>query len=62
MRLPAGSVFYQDAVTNHYARTIHAQMADGHAYAFAFDDVGNHESLVHDGNPQGADLVLDPFS
>ncbi|MFH8569510.1 glycoside hydrolase family 64 protein [Streptomyces sp. NPDC017993] len=54
--------FYQDAVTNHYARTIHAQMADGKAYAFAFDDVGNHESLVHDGNPQQATITLDPFS
>ncbi|MCX2926339.1 glycoside hydrolase family 64 protein [Streptomyces sp. NEAU-W12] len=54
--------FYQDAVTNHYARAIHAQMADGKAYAFAFDDVGNHESLVHDGNPRQARLTLDPFS
>ncbi|MFI9756712.1 glycoside hydrolase family 64 protein [Streptomyces sp. NPDC051963] len=54
--------FYQDSVTNHYARLIHAQMADGKAYAFAFDDVGQHESLVHDGNPQQAYLTLDPFS
>lgn len=54
--------FYQDVVTNHYARKIHAQMADGKAYAFAFDDVGNQESLVHDGNPLQAYLTLDPFS
>ncbi|WP_328540686.1 glycoside hydrolase family 64 protein [Streptomyces sp. NBC_00344] len=54
--------FYQDAVTNQYARKIHAQMADGKAYAFAFDDVGNHESLVNDGNPQRAYVTLDPFS
>ena len=54
--------FYQDAVTNQYARKIHAQMADGAAYAFAFDDVGHHESLVHDGNPQQAYVTLDPFS
>ncbi|MES5819971.1 glycoside hydrolase family 64 protein [Streptomyces sp. RG80] len=54
--------FYKDAVTNHYARVIHSQMADGKAYAFAFDDVGNHESLVHDGNPQQAYLTLDPFN
>ncbi len=54
--------FYQDGVTNHYARLIHAQMADGKAYAFAFDDVGQHESLVHDGNPQQAYLTLDPLS
>ncbi|WP_181770670.1 glycoside hydrolase family 64 protein [Amycolatopsis pittospori] len=54
--------FYADAVTNHYARKIHAQMVDGKAYAFAFDDVGAHESLVHDGNPQQAYVTLDPFN
>ncbi|MBU5944637.1 glycoside hydrolase family 64 protein [Streptomyces griseoincarnatus] len=53
--------FYQEPVTNHYARTVHAHMADGKAYAFAFDDVGAHESLVHDGDPRGASLTLDPF-
>ncbi|MFD3730464.1 glycoside hydrolase family 64 protein [Streptomyces sp. NPDC058632] len=56
------AAFYQDAVTNHYARAVHAQMADGKAYAFAFDDVGNHESLVHDGDPRQARLTLDPLS
>jgi len=59
---PNNSGFYLDNVTNHYARKIHAQMADGKAYAFAFDDVGAHESLVHDGNPQQASLTLDPFN
>lgn len=53
--------FYQDSVTNHYARVIHDRMADGKAYAFAFDDVGHHESLVHDGNPAQAQLTLAPF-
>ncbi|MEU3254313.1 glycoside hydrolase family 64 protein [Streptomyces sp. NPDC006997] len=53
--------FYQDSVTNHYARVIHDRMADGKAYAFAFDDVGNHESLVHDSDPRQAYLTLDPF-
>jgi hypothetical protein len=56
------SAFYQDVVTNQYARKIHAQMVDGKAYAFAFDDVGNNESLVHDGSPQTAYITLDPFS
>ena len=54
--------FYVDTVTNQYARKIHAQMADGKAYAFAFDDVGAQESLVNDGNPQQAYLTLDPLS
>jgi hypothetical protein len=58
----SSSGFYADVVTNHYARKIHAQMADGKAYAFAFDDVGNHESLVHDGDPQRAYITLDPFN
>ncbi|GAB3975885.1 glycoside hydrolase family 64 protein [Actinoallomurus acanthiterrae] len=53
--------FYQDVVTNHYARKIHAQMQDGKAYAFAFDDVGDFESLVNDSNPATAYLTLDPL-
>ncbi|MFB7358969.1 glycoside hydrolase family 64 protein [Streptomyces gardneri] len=53
--------FYKDAVTNHFSRKIHAQMADGKAYGFAFDDVGAHESLVHDGDPRQAYITLDPF-
>ncbi|CAM5645153.1 putative Glucan endo-1,3-beta-glucosidase [Streptomyces afghaniensis 772] [Streptomyces afghaniensis] len=58
----SADAFYKDGVTNHYARKIHAQMADGKAYAFAFDDVGHHESLVHDGNPRQAYLTLDPLN
>ncbi|KES07372.1 hypothetical protein BU52_10225 [Streptomyces toyocaensis] len=54
--------FYRDAVTNHYAREVHERMADGKAYAFAFDDVGAHESLVHDGDPRHAYVTLDPLS
>jgi hypothetical protein len=56
------AAFYQDPVTNHYAREIHEHMADGKAYAFAFDDVGAHESLVHDGDPRHAYMVLDPMT
>jgi hypothetical protein len=54
--------FYQEVVSNQYARKIHAQMVDGKAYAFAFDDVGNFESLVFDGSPQQGYLTLDPLS
>ncbi len=54
--------FYREPVTNHYSRIIHAHMADGKAYGFAFDDVGHHESLVHDGNPRQASFTLDPFN
>ncbi|PUB25502.1 ricin-type beta-trefoil lectin protein [Promicromonospora sp. AC04] len=55
------SGFYQDSVTNYYAKYIHEQMANGKAYAFAFDDVVAQESLVHDGNPSAAYIQLDPF-
>jgi hypothetical protein len=55
------SGFYQDSVTNYYAKYIHQQMANGKAYAFAFDDVLAQESLVHDGNPSAAYIQLDPF-
>ncbi|GAA2492269.1 hypothetical protein Ahu01nite_027090 [Winogradskya humida] len=53
--------FYQNNPTNQYAKIIHQNMADGKAYAFAFDDVANFESLVHDGDPRSAGLILTPF-
>ncbi|MDM4719289.1 beta-1,3-glucanase family protein [Micromonospora sp. WMMA1363] len=53
--------FYRNSPTNHYARAIHANMADGKAYAFAFDDVGAFESLVNAGDPRSAGLILSPF-
>ncbi len=58
--LDAGQ-FYRSNPANQYARVIHANMADGKAYAFAFDDVGAFESLVHDGDPRSAGLILSPF-
>ena len=56
------STYYQGSNANHYARLVHEAMANGKAYAFAFDDVGAHESLVHDGNPAAAYISLDPFT
>jgi hypothetical protein len=53
--------FYKNNPTNVYAKVIHANMTDGKAYAFAFDDVGNFESLVNDGDPRSAGLTLTPF-
>ncbi|SDM59290.1 beta-1,3-glucanase family protein [Allokutzneria albata] len=53
--------FYTRAITDHYSKIIHANMVDGKAYGFAFDDVGHFESLVHDGNPRSARVVLTPF-
>ncbi len=53
--------FYRGTLTNHYSRIIHANMADGKAYGFPFDDVQAQESLVHDGDPRAAGIVLTPF-
>ncbi|MDT5041491.1 MAG: hypothetical protein QOE51_2476 [Actinoplanes sp.] len=53
--------FYKNNPTNQYAKIIHANMADGKAYAFPFDDVGNFEALVNDGSPTSAGITLSPF-
>ena len=53
--------FYAGDVTNEYARAVHDVMVDGRAYAFAFDDVGGFESLVHDGDPRSARIEVTPF-
>jgi hypothetical protein len=53
--------FYQNNPTNEYAKIIHSNMIDGKAYAFAFDDVQNQESLVHDGAPTAAGITLSAF-
>jgi hypothetical protein len=60
---PSGTAadFYQGEPVNLYNRTIHDNMIDGKAYAFAFDDVQNQESLVHDGDPRAAGITLTPF-
>jgi glycosyl hydrolase family 64 (putative beta-1,3-glucanase) len=56
------ATFYQGEPTNLYAKLIHANMADGKAYAFAFDDVANQESLVHSGDPTSIEITLSPFN
>jgi Beta-1,3-glucanase len=55
------AAFYTGPVADHYSGAIHAAMADGRAYGFAFDDVGGFESLVHDAAPRSAGIVLTPF-
>jgi hypothetical protein len=55
------SSFYQGPVTNHYSRIVHANMVDGKAYGFPFDDVGHFESLVKDPDPSAAGITLSAF-
>lgn len=57
----AVSTFYTDEPADLYAKVIHAHMADGKAYGFAFDDVSEQESLVHSPSPASAGMVLEPL-
>src|SRR6185312_12638780 len=50
------SNYYQNSITNHYARIVHAANLDGRGYAFPYDDVtpngGTDQSgFVADPNP-----------
>jgi hypothetical protein len=56
------SRFYQRDLTNHYSEIVHANMKDGKAYGFAFDDVTGQESLVHSGGPVKASITLGSLS
>jgi hypothetical protein len=60
---PSGTAadFYRNSTPNVYAKAIHENMADGKAYAFAFDDVQNQESLVHDASPTSAGITMTAF-
>ncbi|MEV6846697.1 beta-1,3-glucanase family protein [Actinoplanes sp. NPDC051411] len=60
---PGGTAadFYRNSTPNVYAKAIHENMADGKAYAFAFDDVQNQESLVHDAAPTSAGITMTAF-
>jgi hypothetical protein len=60
---PGGTAtdFYRNSTPNVYAKAIHENMADGKAYAFAFDDVQNQESLVHDAVPTSAGITMTAF-
>lgn len=53
--------FYRTALTNHYAKAVHAATEDGKAYGFAFDDVADFASYVQDTAPTGIRLTLTPF-
>lgn len=55
--LPAPeNTYYQETITNHYSRIVHANNRDGRGYAFPYDDVqpSNGKDLsgeVHAGDP-----------
>ena len=50
------SIYYKNAITNHYARIVHAANLDGRGYAFPYDDVGpsggaDQSGAISDGAP-----------
>lgn len=57
-RACAVSAFYKTGPYNPYAKAVHAAMSDGKAYAFAFDDVAQQESLLHDAKPRSVTITL----
>jgi len=57
------SEYYQNPVTNHYARICHATSLDGCGYGFPYDDVGpkgdvDQSGAVNDPNPQLLTVVV----
>jgi hypothetical protein len=57
----SASTFYQQPISNHYSRVMHANSADGKAYGFAFDDVVDFASYIQDTSPTSITLTLTPF-
>ncbi len=57
----SSSQYYQQAITNHYSRVIHANTVDGKAYGFPFDDVNSYASYIQDTSPGAMTLTLTPF-
>ncbi|MFE1766541.1 beta-1,3-glucanase family protein [Streptomyces angustmyceticus] len=55
------AAFYQQRLTHHYAKALHAATRDGRAYGFAFDDVAGCASYIEDGAPREITLTLTPF-
>ncbi|GAA5163076.1 glycoside hydrolase family 64 protein [Amycolatopsis dongchuanensis] len=55
------AAFYRESVTNHYARLLHENSADGKAYGFAFDDVAGFASYIQDTAPTSFTVELAPF-
>ena len=55
--------YYQNAITNHYSRIVHAANLDGLGYAFPYDDVAptggkDQSGAVQDPNPQLLTVVV----
>lgn len=56
---PSG--YYDDEVTNVYAKVMHDNTVDGKAYGYPFDDVAGRASYVEDSAPSELTVTLTPF-
>ncbi|OZM72668.1 beta-1,3-glucanase [Amycolatopsis antarctica] len=52
------ATFYQNPVTNHYARVVHENLPDGKGYAFAYDDVSSNAGEDHSGKVNHGEPTL----
>jgi Beta-1,3-glucanase len=57
------SNYYQNSITNHYARIVHAANLDGRGYSFPYDDVAptngaDQSGSIHDPNPQSLTVAI----
>lgn len=52
------SLYYKNAITNHYARIVHAANLDGRGYAFPYDDVQPTGGQDQSGEVNAGDPVL----
>ncbi|CRG90512.1 hypothetical protein PISL3812_07556 [Talaromyces islandicus] len=57
------SDYYQNAVTNHYSRIVHAANLDGRGYSFPYDDVApsngeDQSGSVFDGSPKSLTVAV----
>ncbi|MBB5892768.1 beta-1,3-glucanase family protein [Kutzneria kofuensis] len=53
--------FYANAKPHLYAKVMHDNSVDGHAYGFAFDDVADFAAFVQDPAPTAMTVTLTPF-
>jgi len=55
------STFYQQAASNLYSRTMHANALNGLAYGFSYDDVGGFAPVIDQPDPSAAGMTIGAF-
>jgi hypothetical protein len=55
------NAFYKNSAPNHYSRIVHANMADGKAYGFAYDDVAAFAPTIDQPDPTSAGMTIASF-